>query len=296
MIPAWQALRARHWVKNLLVFVPLITGHRLGDTPLLGLAALAFVGFCLAASGGYLLNDLLDLDHDRRHPWKRNRPLATGSLSVAHAWALAALLVVGATALGWWTLSRMFVASLVCYVALSATYSLYLKGIVVLDVLVLAALYCVRIVAGGIATATFVSPWLLAFSLFLFLSLALLKRYIELRRASPDRAEAWRPGRGYVPEDLDLLRSVGPVTGYLSVLVLALYINSETASALYQSPVWLWLIVPLLLYWITRIWLLANRGGITEDPVVFATADGVTYLIGALVAAVLALNATAPTL
>jgi len=194
--------------------------------------------------------------------------------------------MVAAVAMAWWTLPSLFTASLVAYLAISLTYSFYLKRIVLVDVLVLAALYCIRIVAGGIATATFVSPWLLAFSMFLFLSLVLVKRYTELRRLRAPGSNLVT-GRGYQPEDVELLRTVGPVSGYLSALVLALYVNSEAASRLYRWPTVLWLIVPILIYWITRIWLLANRGSMHDDPVVFATEDRVTYVVGIVIAAVL---------
>ena len=282
-----RAIRSRHWVKNLLLFVPIVAGHRVTELRLVALAAIGFVSFSLAASGAYLINDLADLDSDRKHPSKRERPLPSGELSIGLAHALAPSLMVAAVAMAWWTLPSLFTASLAVYLGISLAYSAYLKRIVLLDVLVLTALYCVRIVAGGLATATFVSPWLLAFSMFLFLSLALVKRYTELRRLRATPGSNLVMGRGYQPEDVDLLRTVGPVSGYLAALVLALYINSEAASRLYRSPIVLWLIVPILIYWITRIWLLANRGSVHDDPVVFATEDRVTYFVGILIAAIL---------
>lgn len=286
----WQSLRVRHWVKNLLVFLPLITGHKLVDLQLLRLAALAFVGFTLAASGTYLVNDVVDVETDRTHPVRRQRPIAAGVLPIPLAWGLASLLTAAAVVLAWWGLSPLFLVTLTLYVALSTAYSLFLKHVVFLDVLVLAVLYCTRIVAGGIATTTFVSPWLLAFSMFFFLSLALVKRYNELQRYGLHIPGNPKPSRGYVPDDAALLRTLGPVSGYLSALVLALYINSEAAGELYRSPIVLWLMEPLLIYWISRVWLLAHRGTADEDPVVFATEDPGTYLVGLLTIAVLLLS------
>lgn len=284
-----QLLRVRHWVKNVLVFLPVITSHRVTDLQLLELATLAFVAFSLAASGAYVTNDIADAAADRAHPVKRERPVAAGAVTIPAARWLALLLITAAFGVALWGLPRLFLVSLASYVGLSTAYSLHLKRRVFLDVLVLAALYCVRIVGGGIATGVFVSPWLLAFSMFFFLSLALVKRYNELQRQGVAVSGASQ-GRGYVPADAEVLRGVGPVSGYLAALVLALYVNSEAASALYRSPIVLWLLVPLLIYWITRAWLLAHRGTANEDPVVFATEDAVTYLVGLLVLAILVIG------
>jgi 4-hydroxybenzoate polyprenyltransferase len=280
-----QALRTRHWVKNVLVFVPLVAGHRVDDPQMVGIAALAFLTFCLAASAGYLVNDVVDLKHDRESPSKARRPIASGELPVPIALFLAASLSASALALAWLWLPPLFTFSLAGYVALSVGYSLRLKRIVLVDVLVLAALYSARIIAGGIATGIFVSPWLLSFSLFLFLSLALLKRYTVLQAAGGSL-----PGLAYVRADRQLLRVFGPVSGYLSALVFVLYINSAAAALLYGSPELLWLIVPLLVYWITRLWLFANRGDVHEDPLVFVTRDAVTYFVGFLAAGILVIS------
>ena len=282
-----KVLRIPQWVKNLLVFLPLAMSHQITSPRLLGLALLAFAVFSVASSSAYIVNDLHDLEVDRHHLAKRHRPFAAGTVPLRLGFVLAPLLALTSLAAAWWGLPRTFSVVLALYIGLAISYSFYFKKILFLDVLVLAGLYCIRIIAGGIATATFVSPWLLAFSMFFFLSLALVKRYTELRAITPIESGDFPSGRAYLPVDAELLRSVGPVSGYLSVLVLALYINSEAARMLYDWPLALWLTGPLLIYWITRIWLLAHRGELDDDPVLFATRDPVTYLVGALLAAIL---------
>lgn len=279
-------MRVRHWPKNLLVFLPLITGHEITNIGLIWLGGVAFMTFSLAASAGYLINDLHDVEADRRHPTKRFRPLAAGTIPASVARGLVPVLLVVSVGVAWWRMPGMFLVALLSYIAASTAYSLVLKQVLFLDVIALTALYCFRIIAGGIATGLFVSPWLLGLSLFFFLSLALLKRYAELRESAGNGGVALA-GRGYLPEDADILRSVGPASGYLSVFLLVLYINSDQARSLYESPSLLWLIGPLLIYWITRLWLLANRGVVTDDVVEFASRDAVTYVVAALTAAVL---------
>ncbi|MFO1517289.1 MAG: UbiA family prenyltransferase [Lysobacterales bacterium] len=277
-----RALRLHQWLKNLLVFLPLLAAHHALDLAALGRAGLAFLAFGLCASGVYLLNDLLDLDADRRHPRKRLRPFAAGTLPLQHGLVAAPLLTFGAFALALWLAPR-FALVLGGYYTLTLAYSLLLKRIVMLDVVVLAALYTVRIVAGGVATSTPLSFWLLAFSMFLFLSLAMLKRYTELRGLlQQGRQQA--SGRGYDVEDLPLLQSLGGASGYLAVLVLALYINSAASEALYHHPQVLWLLCPLLLYWVSRAWVIAHRDAMHDDPLVFAARDRVSWLVLALAA------------
>ncbi len=280
-------LRVHHWVKNLLVFVPLITGHEINNPHLFGLGAIAFLVFSLAASASYIINDLHDLKTDRQHPVKRWRPFASGKIAISTGYILSPLLLLVSVAIAWWTLPRLFVVTLLIYVAASAVYSLYIRQILFLDVVLLAGLYCGRMIAGGIATGLYVSQWLLGLSVFFFLSLALLKRYIELRGLTAVCNGASSPGRGYLAADAEIVRCVGPASGYLSVLFLAFYINSEQAQALYETPMGLWLVSPILIYWITRLWLLAHRGEITEDALVFAARDGVTYGVAALIAAIM---------
>jgi 4-hydroxybenzoate polyprenyltransferase len=287
--PRWlalvRAIRVHQWVKNLLIFVPVVLDHRLFQTDVVLQATMAFAAFCGAASGGYVLNDLFDLDADRRHSTKRFRPFASGALSPTVGWVLVPLLF-GTALLFANRLPRGFVELLALYLALTIAYSTYLKRIAVLDVLILASLYTLRVLAGVSATQVRFSAWLLAFCMFLFLSLAFLKRYAELTALDPGAPEQVRR-RGYLRRDREWLGSMGGASGYLSVLVLALYINSDQVVVLYQHPILLWLVCPLLLFYVGRMWLLAYRGEIDEDPIVATVRDPASYLVGALVGLVL---------
>lgn len=275
-----KAARPHQWLKNLLVFVPMIAGHRVDDPVVLFSSMLAFIAFSLAASSGYLLNDLLDLEADRLHPNKRKRPLASGALPITWGAAGVPLLLLSALTAGYF-LSWLFVAVLLIYYGLTMAYSLWLKRVVMLDVTVLAMLYTMRILAGSIATGISLSFWLLAFSLFVFLSLAILKRYSELLLMVAE-SKGDLKGRGYHVNDLGLLGMLGTSSGLLSVLVLALYINSEGLQKFYAQPQMIWFLCPLLLYWIGRVWFKAHRGEMHDDPVVFAATDPVSLLIVAL--------------
>ena len=280
-IRAWiRALRLHQWLKNLLVFLPLLTAHLMLVPDAMLAGTLAFFCFCLCASGVYLLNDLLDLESDRQHPRKRLRPFPAGTLPLVAGVIAAPLLTIAAFALAL-TISPLFAAVLAAYYALTLAYSFALKRIAMLDTLVLAGLYTLRIIAGTVALHISASFWLLAFSMFLFLSLAMIKRYTELVALA--RAGAGDGiGRGYAADDLPLLQSLGGASGFLSVLVLALYINSTASELLYRHPIVLWLLCPLLLYWISRAWLIAHRGEMHDDPVVFAVTDAVSRLLLAL--------------
>jgi 4-hydroxybenzoate polyprenyltransferase len=280
-----RALRPQQWVKNLLLFVPVVLDHRLFDPAAISWAAAAFATFCLAASGAYVLNDILDVEADRRHPTKRHRPFASGVLSPALGLALVPLLFLAALGVGLLIPTRHFLSLVVLYVLATTTYSAYFKQIAVLDVLLLAGLYTLRVLAGVAATGVRFSAWLLAFSMFLFLSLAFLKRYAELTGMSDDVDETARR-RGYLRMDREWLGSMGGASGYLSVLVLALYINSDQVIQLYRRPLALWLVCPLLLFWIGRMWLMAYRGQIHEDPIVATVRDPMSYLVGMLVGAI----------
>jgi 4-hydroxybenzoate polyprenyltransferase len=242
------------------------------------------VAFSLCASGVYVANDLLDLAADRRHPRKSRRPFAAGTLPLAAGLAAAPALTLAAFAVAL-CVSTAFAAVLGLYFLLTLAYSLSLKRVVMLDVVVLAALYTLRIVAGGVATLTPLSFWLLAFSMFLFLSLAMLKRYTELRQVEQVGGTS-ASGRGYSVDDLPLIQSLGGASGYLAVLVLALYINNAPNESLYRHPMALWLLCPLLLYWVSRAWVIAHRRGMHDDPLVFAARDGVSWTVLALAAAV----------
>jgi 4-hydroxybenzoate polyprenyltransferase/phosphoserine phosphatase len=285
-LKAWaRAIRPHQWAKNLLLFVPLVTAHQFFNLPLLLTVGLMFVAFCLCASSVYLLNDLLDLDSDRRHPTKKSRPFAAGDLSLPSGAFAAAALLVAAFAVAAW-LGPWAVGGLGGYYLFTVAYSWWLKRIVLVDVIALAWLYTVRVIAGGLVASIPISHWLLGFAWFVFLSLAFTKRYTELHRAT-ERGVEKAHGRGYLTADLPIIGMCGIAAGFAAVLVLSLYLNSDAVRKLYPCPPLLWAWVPLLLYWLCRIWVIANRGNLHDDPVVFAARDRVTYAIAALVMAAL---------
>jgi 4-hydroxybenzoate polyprenyltransferase len=284
-----RALRVHQWAKNVLVFVPLAAAHSLRADKALEAAA-GFVAFSLCASSVYLLNDLLDLPHDRLHPTKRRRPFASGTLDLNKApplivACLAAAFLI-ALALPW-----HFLAILGVYYVSTLAYSLGLKRLPVWDVMMLAGLYTLRIFAGGAATAIRLSPWLLAFSMFLFFSLAVVKRQTELGQHVREGRTEKIGGRGYLPEDLDMLRSMAASSGIMAVLVLALYVNSPDITQLYHRPAALWAVCPILLFWVSRVLMLSNRGLMPDDPVVFALRDRVSLMVGAVALAAFVLGA-----
>jgi 4-hydroxybenzoate polyprenyltransferase len=285
-----KALRVHQWAKNVLVFVPALAAHKGLQLELLVQAVLGFVAFSLCASSVYVLNDLLDLDSDRQHPTKRRRPFASGDLPVRVGAVMAPVLLVAGFSVALLLLPLPFVGLLATYYVATFAYSLHLKQVMVLDVVVLAGLYTVRIFGGSLATGVPTSSWLFTFSMFLFLSLALVKRLSEVRRLRLANEEA-TPGRGYLSSDYEQLASLGAASGYISVLVLAFYITSKEVTVLYAHPERLWLLCPVMLYWVSRVWLLAHRGQVNEDPLVFALRDKVSYAVG-LVAALVLLIAT----
>ena len=270
-------LRPRHWLKNVLVFAALFAAHRYDDTVLLGHALIAFLALCCCASSGYLLNDLLDLQADRRHPRKRSRPFAAGDLPLSYALSLIPLLAVLGGMMGA-IVSPLCCAMIVAYFVLTVSYSLYFKKVALLDVFVLAGLYTLRIMVGSAAVGIWPSPWLVAFSMFLFVSLALIKRYSELVTIRNIDGLAAR-ARGYEAGDAELLAAKGTASGYLAVLVLAFYITSGPAHTLYSRHQLMWILCPLLLYWIGRMWLIAHRGQMGDDPVLFATSDRTSLIL-----------------
>lgn len=280
-----KALRVHQWAKNVLLFVPLLAAHKALNLPLLLQAVLGFISFSLCASSVYVLNDLLDLDSDRQHPTKRRRPFAAGDLPVSTGLWMTPLLLGAGVAVAL-LLPGAFLALLGTYYAVTLAYSLYLKQVMMLDVLVLAGLYTVRIFGGSLAVGVPTSSWLFTFSMFLFLSLALVKRLSEVHRLRQANAPA-APGRGYMAGDYEQLAVLGVSSGYLSVLVLALYITSKEVTALYPYPERLWLLCPVMLYWVGRVWLLAHRGLVNEDPLVFALKDKVSYVVGLIAMGVL---------
>ncbi|MDQ2669210.1 MAG: UbiA family prenyltransferase [Gemmatimonadota bacterium] len=280
------ALRMPQWVKNVLVFVPVVLDHEFTNADAVSRAFLGFAAFCLAASAGYIFNDIHDIEADRKHPEKRRRPFAAGTLSVGAGKIAAGLLLAAAAGISL-LLPPDFRALLLVYLISTASYSLWFKEIPVLDVLILASLYALRVLAGIAAAEVRFSAWLLAFAMFLFLSLAFVKRYSELFRLRAESATA-ADRRGYTVDDLSWLGSMGASAGYLSVLVLALYIDSPQVRLLYTEPWMLWLACPLLLYWIGRMWMKAHRGRIAEDPIVATARDPVSYGIAAIMALILA--------
>ncbi len=266
-----KALRLHHWLKNLLIFIPLLTAHRFGEPLLVGQALLAFLAFGLCASSVYLLNDLLDLPDDRQHPTKRHRPFAAGSISIVNGVFLIPGLLIAAFVLAI-ILPTAFVGVLALYYVITLAYSFRLKRAALVDVLTLAGLYTIRVISGAAAVSVELSFWLLAFSMFLFLSLALVKRFTELL-TKQQQERTTISGRGYRTTDLETLSQFGSASAYIAVLVLALYIQSEAVRDLYTNPEVIWLLCPLLLYFVSRIWLLARREKLHEDPLVFVICD-----------------------
>ena len=282
-----KALRVHQWAKNGLIFVPVAAAHVLGDVSVLAQALMAFIAFSLCASSVYLLNDMLDLAADRQHHSKCHRPFAAGTLSLLFGLAAAPLLLVVAFVIAAF-LPAKFLGVLAGYYVVTLAYSFSLKRMVMIDVLTLAGLYTVRIVAGAAATAIPLSYWLLMFAIFIFLSLAIVKRYAELHQMKV-QGKLKAQGRGYQVEDLSLLQSLGSASGYLSILVLALYLNTPDVARMYQQPKLVWLLVPVMLYWISRIWMQTHRGNMHDDPLVYALKDRVSLITGAVAAVVLAL-------
>ena len=276
----WRAMRPHQWGKNLIIFIPIVTSHRWLEPLLLAQALLAAAAFSLCASSVYLLNDLLDLQMDRASPGKKDRPFAAGTLPLS--WALLALPLLAAAAGVAAFLPGRFALVLAGYYGVTLFYSLKLRSVVVLDVFCLAVLYTARLFAGHAATGIPYSPWLCGFAMFLFLSLALMKRYVEFS------GSAVAVGRGYCPADAPLLRDMGVTSGYVSALIFALYINSEQVAKLYTRPALLWLICFIILFAMSRMWFLARRDRLDDDPVRFVLKDGASWLCAALTALILA--------
>jgi 4-hydroxybenzoate polyprenyltransferase/phosphoserine phosphatase len=282
----WKAvvkeLRPHQWAKNVLLFVPLYFSHQYTNLNLVFTAAMAFLSFSFCASSIYVLNDLVDLPSDRQHRSKRSRPLAAGTLSIAGGLLLSAGSLARAITLAVTFVNPRFVLVLLGYVALTTAYTFVLKQKMIVDVLTLASLFTYRVLAGGVAVDVALSPWLLAFSIFFFTSLAFVKRYAELIQMKGDPGQSLK-GRNYVPADIPIIASAGPAAGLLAVLVFALYINSPAMVMYYPRPEALWGICLILVYWIMRIWFLAARDEMHDDPVLFAVKDKISLAAGALV-------------
>ncbi|MET3890194.1 4-hydroxybenzoate polyprenyltransferase [Bosea sp. OAE506] len=282
-----RAMRPHHWLKNGLVFVPILLNHDVFDIAALGHGVVAFVAFSLVASAIYLLNDIVDVEADRRHPTKCKRPLAAGEISEAQAYAAVPLLIVASFAMAWLLPQpRLFVLALGAYLALALAYLFVLKRKLLVDVLGLAALHTLRILAGNAAAAIPLSSWLLAFSIFLFLSLALVKRYAELR-ITQDQSGLKKAGRGYQAEDIEALSQLGMASGCTCALIMALYVDSAAVKELYRHPELIWLICPIILYQMARIWFLARRGHMPDDPLVFMIRDWRSQVTGAAVVVIM---------
>jgi 4-hydroxybenzoate polyprenyltransferase/phosphoserine phosphatase len=285
----WQVwtrgLRLQQWLKNLLLFAPLLAAHQFADGKAWVFLLLGFFAFNFAASATYVVNDLLDLDSDRLHPNKRNRPLASGELSIARGLLAVPVLLLLSVMLAF-PLGGQFMLCLLCYLTLTTLYSWRLKQLTLVDCMTLAMLYTLRIIAGAAALGMGLSFWLLAFSVFLFLSLAFVKRYAELElQRLEGRTEVH--GRGYLTSDAPLVQSMGIAAGYVSALVLALYLNSDEVLLLYATPGFVWGAVVILLFWISWMWMQAHRGEMHDDPLVFAVRDRASLVAGVLFLATL---------
>ncbi|MGB7240533.1 MAG: UbiA family prenyltransferase [Sulfitobacter sp.] len=276
-----KALRPHQWLKNILVFLPMFTAHQL-NLVTVWQSVLAFIAFCLVASSVYVLNDLLDLDSDRSHPRKRNRPFASGKLPLIHGTWMVPLLLL-ASVIAMLPLGIGFMGVMLGYYAATTAYSLFLKRRLIIDICMLAGLYTMRILAGGVATGLTLSVWLLAFSIFLFFSLASVKRQAELVD-SIAAGKMTAHGRGYRADDLPVVTSMAIAAGYVSVLVMALYVNSPVVLQLYTYPYALWGICLVLLYWVSRMVMVTHRGRMNDDPVVYAAKDKVSLFCFVLIA------------
>jgi 4-hydroxybenzoate polyprenyltransferase len=277
-----KAMRCHQWLKNLLIFSPMFLAHQFSELGSLVNSVIAFFAFSFAASSIYVLNDLFDLSADQHHPRKCKRPFASGDLPISAGALLTPMLMAISMALCIF-LPPPFFFTLLTYYALTTVYSWRLKQVPIADVLMLAVLYSMRIVAGSVATETVASGWFIEFAIFLFLSLALVKRLSELREMESGTAvDNANRERGYAVGDLPLLLAFGTASGYIAVFVFTMYLGSDKVTELYSRPELLWIFCPLLLYWITRIWHLAWRGKMQDDPLAFAARDPQTYLVGAI--------------
>lgn len=279
-----RVLRIHQYLKNILLFMPVAAAHQIGNFESVSLLLLAFISFSLCASAVYITNDLFDLDSDRQHPRKRHRPFASGVVPLSYGVMLAPLCLITSFALAQFVGFNFFIL-LIAYFIVTVAYSLRLKRYALIDCLTLAGLYTLRIIAGAAAVAISLSFWLLAFSIFLFLSLAFVKRYAELQ-IQIAHGSSTAHGRGYHVEDATLIQTLGITAGYAAVLVLALYLHSEAVMILYSTPQFIWGSIPLILFWISWIWLKAHRGQMYDDPIVFAVRDKSSLMAGVIFIAI----------
>jgi len=279
-----KAIRIHQWAKNTLIFLPLLLAHKLNVATLLA-ALIAFLCFSLCASATYIVNDLLDIEADRRHPRKRKRAFASADLSVASGVMVSLIFLVVSFAAALLLLPQGFTGWLALYLVTTLAYSLALKRIVILDVVVLSTLYTLRLLAGASATHAPISPWMAAFSVFIFLSLAMVKRFSELQNVRAAGAQLSN-GRGYLLTDIEQVRSFGTSSAFAAIVIFAVYIGQPDVHALYHHPNRMWLMTPLMILWLCRVWLLASRGELDEDPVVFALTDRMSLLMGVAAVAI----------
>lgn len=282
-----RALRLYQWPKNVLVFLPILTAHRVTEWPLLMQAVLAFFAWSFCASAVYVLNDLLDLASDREHPKKRTRPFAAGVIPLAHGVLMIPLLLAASFGLGL-LLPQRFVAVLGLYFMVTIAYSAFIKQLILVDVTTIAGLYTLRVIGGAEAINVMPTFWLLAFSVFLFFHLALVKRYADLVLFHAS-GKLGLDGRDYQVRDLPVLISLGASAGSMAVLVLALYVNSPEIHAMYSHPKAVWLLCPILLYWSGRMWMKSVRGEMHHDPLIYALRDRASWILAVLSLLVLAI-------
>jgi len=286
-----KALRIYQWSKNTLVFLALLMSHKILEADLFINSVIAFFSFGFTASAVYILNDLFDLESDRKHPSKKLRPFAAGTLSIRSGVIAIPILITLSFLMALLFLPKLFVLVLLIYLITTTTYSVYLKEIFIVDVILLGALYTLRILAGGFATDIEVSSWLLGFSGFFFLSLAFMKRYTDLVLFKKnEQIELF--GRGYRIEDMEIVQKFGIVSGFISLLILAMYITSEQVLVLYSQPLMLWITIPIILYWLMNMWIATNRGKMTEDPIIYAVKDKSSYIVFILVLTIIILSTT----
>jgi 4-hydroxybenzoate polyprenyltransferase len=286
----WRAMRPQQWAKNFLVFLPMLAGQAWLDLEAWRQSLFAFWALSLSASAIYLFNDAADIDSDRRHPRKRQRPFASGALSPALGLAAAALLLTGGAALG--ALSGAL-PLLAAYVAIAVLYTIWLKRAVLVDVFVIAALHIIRVILGGVASGYLASDWLLAFCGFFFLNLALVKRAAEVDGLRA-RGGGEVGGRGYLSSDGTMLKMMGVAASFVAALVLALYLQAPAAHAAYSEPFMLWALPGAVVYWTCRVWLKVDRGDMHDDPLIFAFTDRTSLAVAALAAAAFAGAVLAP--
>ena len=280
-----KEIRVYQWIKNLLIFFPILLAHStiIGDYIKL---IYAFFAFSFIASAVYVLNDLMDLESDRAHPRKRNRPFASGKLPILFSFILIPGLFFGSLLISFLALPIEFIIVLFIYFTITTAYSFLLKKIYVMDIITLAVLYTIRLVAGAVTAEIPISPWFLSFSVFIFFSLAVLKRYTELLTLK-ELNKKQTSGRDYFVDDIQLLNSLGTSSGLISVLIFALYLNSPEVTQLYNNPIILYSIIPFLMYWVTRIWFKAHRGQMHDDPIVFTGKDPASYIIFFIIALII---------